>query len=120
MFQFINFLLFKPSRNVATSNDSSKIALVNQMINSDKVVIFSKSYCTYCKLAKELFDKCNTKYTEYVLDNREDGEEIQRILGILTGVKTVPRIFVNQKCLGGRAECKQLYDTGELQKLLIY
>lgn len=27
---------------------------VNQMISSESVVIFSKTYCPYCKMAKEV------------------------------------------------------------------
>lgn len=34
--------------------DSPKAVLVKDLIKSDKVVIFSKTYCPYCKLAKEV------------------------------------------------------------------
>lgn len=33
---------------------SSKFSEVKDLISSDKVVIFSKTYCPYCKLAKEV------------------------------------------------------------------
>ncbi|CAG9832178.1 unnamed protein product [Diabrotica balteata] len=123
MFKFSNYFFFKRDSSISSKGDtinSPKLALVKQMIKSDKIVIFSKSYCIYCKMVKELFDKCDAQYTEYVLDSREDGEEIQKILGDLTGASTVPRVFVNEKCLGGRAECKHLYDSGKLKKLLIF
>lgn len=55
-------------------------------------------------------------YTAIELDDREDGDEIQNILAEMTGARTVPRVFVNGKCLGGGTEVKKLYDSGELVK----
>ncbi|KAG5865069.1 hypothetical protein JTB14_015947 [Gonioctena quinquepunctata] len=92
---------------------------VKDLIKSDKIVIFSKSYCPYCKLAREVFDKLQTKYTEILLDHRDDGDEIQSILGAITGARTVPRVFVNEVCLGGGSDVKALYEKGELQKLVV-
>lgn len=34
---------------------SPKAAMVKDLIGSDVVVIFSKSYCPYCNLAKEVW-----------------------------------------------------------------
>lgn len=36
-----------------------------------------------------MFDKLNEKYTAIELDERDDGEEIQSILGEITGARTV-------------------------------
>ena len=89
---------------------------VNQLIASDLVVIFSKTRCPYCKMAKEIFDDLKRKYTTIELDERDDGDEIQSILGEITGARTVPRVFVKGVCLGGGTDVKKLYETGELQK----
>lgn len=47
-----------PSGNMA----SPKAIMVKDLINSDTVVIFSKTYCPYCKMAKEVcqhtYNKC--------------------------------------------------------------
>ncbi|XP_069705713.1 uncharacterized protein [Periplaneta americana] len=88
--------------------------LVKELINSDGVVIFSKSYCPYCKMAKEVFDNLKQKYTAIELDTRDDGDTIQSILGEITGARTVPRVFVRGECLGGGTDVKQLYDSGKL------
>lgn len=72
---------------------SPKVDLVKDLIKSDTVVIFSKSYCPYCKLAKEVFDNLKQKFTAIELDKREDCDEIQGILGELTGAKTVRITF---------------------------
>ncbi|XP_063243006.1 uncharacterized protein LOC134542565 isoform X2 [Bacillus rossius redtenbacheri] len=87
---------------------------VKNIIDSDTVVIFSKSYCPYCKMAKEVFDKLCQKYTAVELNELDDGDSMQAVLGELTGAKTVPRVFVKGECLGGGTDVKQLYESGQL------
>lgn len=64
---------------------------------------------------QKVFDKLDKKYTAIELDQRDDGEDIQAILGEITGAKTVPRVFVNGQCLGGGSDVKALYESGKLQ-----
>uniref|UniRef100_A0A1L8DU31 Glutaredoxin-2, mitochondrial n=1 Tax=Nyssomyia neivai TaxID=330878 RepID=A0A1L8DU31_9DIPT len=91
---------------------------VKNTIASDKVVIFSKSYCPYCIMAKEQFQKLKQKFTTVELENRDDGAEIQDVLGQLTGGRTVPRVFVNGQFIGGGTDVKKMYKDGSLQQLL--
>lgn len=42
------------SSKVVVDMSSPKAEFVKSTINKDVVVIFSKSYCPYCKLAKEV------------------------------------------------------------------
>lgn len=46
----------------------SPSATVQKALDSSKVVIFSKTYCPYCRSAKELFDKLGQKYAHVELD----------------------------------------------------
>lgn len=41
---------------------------VKQAISKPGVIIFSKSYCPYCREAKQLFDGLNQKATIHELD----------------------------------------------------
>ncbi|KAK3911720.1 Glutaredoxin-C4 [Frankliniella fusca] len=91
---------------------------VKKMISDDKVVIFSKTYCPYCTMAKEVFNKINFKYTAIELDKRDDGDQIQAILGEMTGATTVPRVFLDGECIGGGTDVKALHESGELSKKL--
>ncbi|XP_011301537.1 glutaredoxin-C4 isoform X2 [Fopius arisanus] len=91
---------------------------VAQTINSETVVIFSKSYCPYCKMAKDAFDKLKQKYNSIELDHRDDADEVQDILGEITGARSVPRVFVNGEFIGGGTDVKKMYETGELAKKL--
>ncbi|XP_075230596.1 uncharacterized protein LOC142329728 isoform X2 [Lycorma delicatula] len=92
---------------------------VKEVISKDMVVIFSKSYCPYCQLAKEVFHNMKKNCTIIELDHREDGDKIQSVLREMTGAKTVPRVFINGVCVGGGTDVKELYERGELEKMLV-
>lgn len=52
-------------RSKLVDMSSPKVSEVKNLISSDKVVIFSKTYCPYCKLAKEVsFLVIIAKYVE--------------------------------------------------------
>lgn len=69
-----------------------------------------------CAHLNQVFEKLNQKYSAIELDQRDDGEEIQSVLGEITGAKTVPRVFVNGEFLGGGSDVKAMYENGKLQK----
>ncbi|XP_077303025.1 glutaredoxin 1 [Arctopsyche grandis] len=96
----------------------AEMEAVNSMIASDKVVIFSKTYCPYCTMAKEVFNRLKQKFTLYELDQRSDGPEIQNTLGDITGAKSVPRVFVNGKFVGGGTDVQRMEKDGSLLALL--
>ncbi|CRL00806.1 CLUMA_CG014058, isoform A [Clunio marinus] len=91
---------------------------VRETIESDRVVIFSKSYCPYCTTAKKQFKKLNQDYLTIELDGRPDCQAIQNVLGEMTGAKTVPRVFIDGNFIGGGDDCKRLYENGQLEKML--
>lgn len=92
--------------------------LVKKLIAEHAVVIFSKTYCPYCVRAKELFASLGVKYHVEELDQRDDGAEIQKYLGDMTGLKTVPNVFINGKHVGGCDKCLELASSGKLKDLL--
>ncbi|KAI1793991.1 glutaredoxin [Ganoderma leucocontextum] len=77
--------------------------LVENSISENKIVIFSKTWCPYCKRAKNLltskFPEAKTKVLE--LDELEEGDAVQDYLREKTGQRTVPNIFINEKHVGG-------------------
>ncbi|XVF62133.1 hypothetical protein PTKIN_Ptkin08bG0192600 [Pterospermum kingtungense] len=85
---------------LAKANNSAS-AFVQNAIFSNKIVIFSKSYCPYCFRAKRIFSELNEKPYIVELDLRDDGAEIQYVLLDLVGRSTVPQVFVNGKHIGG-------------------
>ncbi|XP_069793941.1 glutaredoxin 2 isoform X3 [Narcine bancroftii] len=83
------------------------------------VVLFSKSFCPYCKKIKILFQEQDINYKAIELDLRKDGTTIQNVLEELTGVRTVPRVFVNGKCIGGATDTFSLHSKGKLMPLVL-
>jgi len=74
---------------------------LQKMINSNSVVIFSFSFCPYCKRAKAALKNANIAYKSYELDKMKNGEQIKQLLLEMTGQRTVPNIFINGKHIGG-------------------
>ncbi|TPX69224.1 hypothetical protein SpCBS45565_g02552 [Spizellomyces sp. 'palustris'] len=97
---------------------SASKELVENAIKENKVVVFSKSYCPYCKKAKKLLDSLGVKYALFELDERPDGQAIQEYLKEKTGQRTVPNIFINGQHIGGCDDLHAAQDSGKLQKLL--
>ncbi|XP_030310817.1 glutaredoxin 2 isoform X1 [Calypte anna] len=99
----------------------SNAAAVNQIqdiISDNCVVIFSKTTCGYCKMAKTLFESMNVNYTAIELDMNTNGSQFQDILEQMTGGRTVPRVFVNGTFIGGATDTQRLHDEGKLLPLV--
>ncbi|KAK3130990.1 hypothetical protein QOZ80_6BG0500610 [Eleusine coracana subsp. coracana] len=104
----------------SVSSGSSPKSFVKSTVRAHDVVIFSKSYCPYCRRAKAVFKELELKKEPYVveLDQREDGGEIQDVLLDIVGKRTVPQVFINGKHLGGSDDTVEAYQSGKLAKLL--
>lgn len=84
----------------------------------NKVVIYSKSYCQYSKKAKEIFDKLGVEYVALELNEFEEGAEVQEALAAMTGIRTVPQVFVNGDLIGGSDDTQEALQSGRLKKML--
>lgn len=92
---------------------------VDSEIESNNVVVFSKSYCPFCTKTKELFDSMNVEYAVHELDKMgDDGPEIQMALFKKTNQKSVPNVFVKQQHMGGNDDTQAAAKEGKLQELL--
>eukprot|EP00320_Phaeocystis_rex_P021609 CAMPEP_0119056842 /NCGR_PEP_ID=MMETSP1178-20130426/1413_1 /TAXON_ID=33656 /ORGANISM="unid sp, Strain CCMP2000" /LENGTH=132 /DNA_ID=CAMNT_0007037617 /DNA_START=71 /DNA_END=469 /DNA_ORIENTATION=- len=111
------FSALRTSVRVMASADDP-LAKVKSAIDSDKVVIFSKSWCPFCLKTKALFDQLGTAYTTVELDEMDDGPAIQDALLGETGQRTVPNVFVGGVHLGGNDDTQQAAASGKLQEML--
>ncbi|WJX28288.1 Glutaredoxin-C4, variant 2 [Trifolium repens] len=102
----------------ASASASSVGEFVDKTINSHTIVIFSKTYCPYCRRAKAVFKELNQVPHVVELDERDDGSKIQDILVNIVGKRTVPQVFINGKHLGGSDDTVEAYESGLLAKLL--
>ncbi|KAH0715567.1 hypothetical protein KY284_008472 [Solanum tuberosum] len=111
---FVTVLLY--ASTIAEAGDSS--AFVKKTISSHSIVIFSKSYCPYCRKAKAVFKELNQKPHVVELDERDDGWSIQDAISEIVGRRTVPQVFINGKHIGGSDDTIEAYENGDLDKLL--
>ena len=88
------------------------------MIDQNKIVVFSKSWCPFSTKSKQLFKKLNLDFKVYEIDKENDGDLVLTILKEMTSQKTVPNIFINGKHVGGNDELQKANKSGELKKLL--
>lgn len=81
------------------------------------VTIYTAPSCPYCTRAKELLQRKGVAFTEHRLswDDPAPWKELEA----RTGMKTVPQIFVGDKCIGGYTDMAALDAKGELDKLLL-
>ncbi|XP_053463848.1 glutaredoxin 2 [Nycticebus coucang] len=91
---------------------------IQETISDHCVVIFSKTSCSYCKMAKKLFHDMNVNYKVVELDMLEYGNQFQDALYKMTGDRTVPRIFVNGTFIGGATDTHRLHQEGKLLPLV--
>lgn len=80
---------------------ASSAAIVDKAIIDNNVMVFSASYCPYCRQVKSLFKELNVDHAVWELDERADGDDIRGILLEKTGQRTVPNVFISGKHVGG-------------------
>ncbi|XP_065878658.1 glutaredoxin [Euphorbia lathyris] len=89
-----------------------------ELVSSNPVVVFSKTYCPYCVSVKKLLDQLGAKYQAVELDTQNDGAEIQSALAEWTGQRTVPNVFIGGKHIGGCDSTTSMHNQGKLLPLL--
>lgn len=89
-------------------------------VAANKVIMYSKVYCPYCIKAKNALNQFikADQYKVVELDQRQDIVTMQDALGEITGGRTVPRVFINGKFLGGGDDTAAAAANGTLEKLL--
>jgi len=98
--------------------DSKENEYIQKMIKENPVMMFSKTTCSYCKMAKEVLDGIGVSYVVEEIDSRKDCDQLQDVFKQLTGARTVPRVFVGGKCIGGGSETYSMHNKGKLMPLL--
>ena len=71
-----------------------------------------------CALYSEWQNKYSLLPPSLPLPLSDDGDAIQDYLKTVTGARTVPRVFIGGKCIGGGSETRDLHQQGKLVPLL--
>ncbi|KAL3463840.1 putative glutaredoxin [Aspergillus heterothallicus] len=74
------------------------------IIDENGVVVFSKSYCPYCKASKSRLTELGANFKALELDQIDDGAALQDALHEISGQRTVPNIYISQKHIGGNSD----------------
>ncbi|XP_077133914.1 glutaredoxin 2 isoform X2 [Ranitomeya variabilis] len=104
--------------NSADFPHSEALKSVQDTVSENCVVIYSKTSCPYCTMAKDAFNSINVNYKSIELDEVDNGRQLQEALHQMTGARSVPRVFVNGACIGGGTETRKLNQEGKLIDLV--
>ncbi|CAF3382324.1 unnamed protein product [Rotaria sp. Silwood1] len=113
--------IWSSSDSSLSSSDLSVADHIQQLIHKYPVMVFSKSYCPYSSKAKNILSKYKLDKNYHVLELDQlpsRADQYQNELGKLTGAQTVPRVFINGKCIGGGDDTMALEKRGDLERLL--
>ncbi|KAH9648026.1 glutaredoxin-C1 [Citrus sinensis] len=110
----------KQSKEQRKSN-KIKMALnkAEAIVSSCPVVVFSKTYCGYCRRVKQLLTQLGASYKAIELGEEREGEEIQSALTAWTGQRTVPNVFIGGKHIGGCETLTEKHQQGQLVPFLL-
>jgi glutaredoxin 3 len=81
-----------------------------------EITMYSRSWCPYCRAAKELLDAKGADYQE--VDIEREPRARQEMIQKAGGRTSVPQIFIGERHVGGCDDLYALDGRGELDKLL--
>ncbi|EMR08330.1 glutaredoxin [Pneumocystis murina B123] len=118
MFKFLFTLSrsIKPVNLLRMSEEVKK--QVESLISEHHVMVFSKTYCSYCSNTKRILEEECIDFYALELDKIDNGNEIQGFLFEKTSQRTVPNIFIGGKHIGGNSDLEALRTKGELKLYL--
>jgi len=99
----------------------SVIEEIKKKIAEKPVFIISKEYCPFCVKAKDALKnyKIKPECIEIMeIENDPHMDEIQDFMKQLTGGRSVPRVFIGGKFIGGGDETMAAHKAGKLEKML--
>jgi len=108
-----------PRRDSTRAYASSMTEDILAKNKTNPCIVYSKTYCPYCSDVKDLFEKqlkIDAKIIE--LDTLADGDDVQAALSEVSGMRTVPQVFVGGELVGGCDDTLAAYRSGTLEKLL--
>ncbi|KAG0221794.1 hypothetical protein BGX31_009557 [Mortierella sp. GBA43] len=92
---------------------------LQKLIDDNRIMVFSKSYCPYSAAAKKLLHSYTNDLQVLEVDLEDHSAEIKAILTkIAGGHSTFPSIFFKGESIGGRDNLQALDDAGRLQPRL--
>jgi len=89
------------------------------LVQRNKVMMFSATYCSHCTVAKKTLDEIGTQFQSFEVNKEAEGSMMMEIVQAVTGNRMVPAIFIcGQLVPGGGSGLKHLASTGQLADIL--
>eukprot|EP00567_Pseudictyota_dubia_P011841 CAMPEP_0197457292 /NCGR_PEP_ID=MMETSP1175-20131217/45646_1 /TAXON_ID=1003142 /ORGANISM="Triceratium dubium, Strain CCMP147" /LENGTH=153 /DNA_ID=CAMNT_0042991619 /DNA_START=59 /DNA_END=520 /DNA_ORIENTATION=+ len=112
-----------PSRRPASSStirmmSFSPSEFAKEQIASSDVVVFSKTFCPFCRKTKNLFKEMQIDAKVIELDEIDNGDQIQDALLEISGQRTVPNVFIKGEHLGGNDDTQKAAKAGKLAEMM--
>ncbi len=94
----------KPGDPFEVSDADTLLGYINPKAKTpDQVAVFTREGCQYCARAKTLLTELGYDYTEIPLAHTARS----KVVGAVTGQKTVPQVFINGERIGGLEELER-------------
>ncbi|KAF9574232.1 hypothetical protein EC968_007156 [Mortierella alpina] len=92
---------------------------IRHLIESNRVMVFSKTYCPYSAAAKKLLKSYTDDFKVLEVDLEDQDADIKKLLTKIThGHSTFPSIFFQGESIGGKDNLQALEDRNELKSRL--
>ena len=94
---------------------------IKQTVTGNRVVLFMKGtpqmpQCGFSQLAVQVLNACGVQ--DFASVNVLADNEIRQGIKTYANWPTIPQLYVNGEFVGGSDIMKEMYQSGELQKLL--
>uniref|UniRef100_A0A7S3FTW7 Glutaredoxin domain-containing protein n=1 Tax=Strombidium rassoulzadegani TaxID=1082188 RepID=A0A7S3FTW7_9SPIT len=91
---------------------------VKELIDNNKVMMFSKGYCPFCDQAKAALKAVGVNYKVIEMDEMAGGDQMHQALKSIAKMNTVPCTYVGGKKVGGCDDLKAAIRSGSLKTML--
>ena len=98
--------------------DRPWMEMIQDELRSHRVVVYSKTFCPHSRAVKEILRSLSQGYVAVELDHVAHGRDLQRALAKMTGVSTVPQVFVDGQFVGTADGTREALASGRLARLL--
>jgi len=105
--------------------DHKEEGIIRKKAGSHPVFMISKSWCAYCRKAKQLLDGLHCEYHLLELEDKDHspralGSEDQwkKAISDTTGSSSVPKIWIGNTMIGGHDDLMELHAAGKLLKTI--
>ncbi len=97
------------------------LEIIKEQVETNKVVLYMKGtakfpMCGFSGRALKLLSLC--KVSDFLAVNILEDEEMRQGIKEYSNWPTIPQLYVNGEFIGGSDIMAEMYESGELQKLL--